>query len=202
MVTSLDYFRSELPPGTSGSWVVERVVLAERDYDAAADPRPDCFKFRPGTYTCLRRGPTQYMTDLYDEWWTQRSAIGEALKRGGGVLVTGLGIGMVVEAMLRPPGSPVTKVTVIEAAADVVRLVAPYLVAKYQKRIEIVHADAFEWRPSPGSRFTVGWHDIWPNPYEERCTEEMLRLESAYSSYCDWQGSWPRDYLAASQNQV
>jgi hypothetical protein len=197
MLTSAEYFRSEVPAGASGAWVIEKLLIPARDYDPATDPRPDCFKFRPGTYTCLRREATQFMTDLYDEWWTQREGIAQALRRGGDVLVTGLGLGLVAEAMLRPATSKVQRVTVVELSPDVVRLVKPYLEGRYAGRIEVVEADAFTWEPPRERRFTVGWHDIWPDPHTAVVTEEMHRLEHRYSAWCDWQGFWPQSYRAA-----
>jgi hypothetical protein len=197
METSPDYFRSEVPAGRSGSWVVEKVVLPERAYDPATDARPDCFKFRPGVYTSLRRGSEQFMTDLYDEWWTQRDAIREAAARGGDILITGLGLGLVAEAILRRPDSRVRRVTIIELSPDVIRLVAPHLEARYPGRLEVVQADAFAWRPDPSRRFSVGWHDIWPNPHAPHAVGEMDRLREHHEPWCDWQGFWPRSYQAA-----
>src|SRR4051812_35762651 len=164
---------------------------------AAVDPRPDCFQFRPGVYTCLRRGPVQYMTDLYDEWWTQRTGIAEALARGGEILITGLGLGLVAEAILRPPASPVTRLTIVEFSEDVIRLVAPFLQARYPGRIEIVQGDAFTWTPLHGRTFSVGWHDIWPDPHTATNAAEMDRLERRHGIWCDWQGFWPKAYLEA-----
>jgi hypothetical protein len=197
MLTSAEYLRSEVPAGVSGAWVIEKISIPARDYDPATDPRPDCFKFRPGIYTCLRREATQFMTDLYDEWWTQREGIAQALRRGGDVLVTGLGLGLVAEAMLRPPASNVQRVTVVELSPDVVRLVKPYLEQRYAGRLEIVEADAFKWEPPQERRFTVGWHDIWPDPHTAVVAEEMRRLEDRYSACCDWQGFWPESYRRA-----
>jgi len=197
METSAEYFRSEVPAGTCGPWVIEKVSIPERCYDPAMDSRPDCFKFRPGTYTCLRRGATQFMTDLYDEWWTQREAIAEALRRGGDVLVTGLGLGLVVDAMLRPAESSVRHVTIVEFSPDVARLVGPHLSSRYRERVEIVEADAFTWAPPEGQRFTVAWHDIWPDPFMPGIADEMRRLSDRYSPWCDWQGFWPESYADA-----
>ena len=197
MYTSPDYFRTEVPTGVSGRWAIERVVIPERAYDPAVDQRPDCFKFRAGTYTSLRCGDVQFMTDLYDEWWTQRAAIAEARERGGEVLVTGLGLGVVVEAMLRAP-SAVSRVTVVELSADVIALVGPYLTGRYGERVEIVQGDAFAWRPPAGRHFTVGWHDVWPDPHAAVCQPDMERLERHYRDHCDWQGFWPREYQRAA----
>lgn len=196
--TSLEYFRSGVPAGRSGEWVVEKVVLPQREYDQAADPRPDFFKYRPGSYTCLRRGSVQFMTDLYDEWWTQRQGIDEALARGGEVLVTGLGLGLVVEAILQVGDSPVERVTVLEQSADVIRLVAPHLQTRFAGKVEVIAADAFGWRPADGRRFSVAWHDIWANPYGAETAAEIERLREWHRPWCDWQGFWPETYLAAA----
>lgn len=197
MDTSADYFRSEVPPGTSGSWVVEKVALPERAYDSDSDPRPDCFKYRPGVYTCLRRDAEQFMTDLYDEWWTQRDALREAAARGGEILITGLGLGLIAEAMLRRPDSPVSRITILELSSDVIRLVAPHLLERYPGRLEIVEADAFRWTPPAGRRFSVGWHDIWPNPHAPEVEDEVERLRAHHAGWCDWQGFWPVSYHRA-----
>jgi hypothetical protein len=196
METSPHYSRCRAPAGRSGPWVVEKVTIPEREYDPETDPRPDCFKLRPGVYTSLRRGSTQFMTDLYEEWWTQRSAILEARTRGGDVLVTGLGLGLVVESMLAAD-SPVRRVAIVERSDDVIRLVGPYLEHRYRDRVEIVHGDAFRWQPDAGRRFAVGWHDIWPDPHDRQAQAQAEQLESRFAPYCDWQGSWPREYLGA-----
>jgi len=177
--------------------VVEKVVVPERAYDPESDPRPDPFKFRPGVYTSLRRGPIQFMTDLYDEWWTQRRAITEALSRGGEVLITGLGLGLVAEAILRAPDSGVERVTILEQSPDVIHLVQPSLHARHPERLEVIEADAFSWQPAGARRFTVVWHDIWPDPYLPEIDAEIARLEARYQACCDWQGYWPREYLRA-----
>jgi hypothetical protein len=195
--TAVDYFRSEIPPGKSGDWVIEKIAMPDRNYDPAADPRPDCFKYRPGVYTCLRRGGTQFMTDLYDEWWTQRVGISEAIARGGEMLITGLGLGLVAEAILRGGDRRVARITIVEKSADVIQLVSPFLHSRYGEKIEIIEGDAFLWQPPQGRRFTVGWHDIWPDPYAAENIQEMAWLEAHHRTWCDWQGFWPKSYLAA-----
>ena len=194
---SLEYFHSEVPAGRSGQWSIEKFVQPERA-SASTDTRPECFRYRAGTYTCLQRGGTQFMTDLYDEWWTQRQAISEAIARGGEILITGLGLGLVAEAILRVPGNRVSRITIIEQSSDVISLVAPFLQARYRDRLEIINADAFSWAPSDGRRFTVGWHDIWPNPYAPENAAEIEQLTVHHAKWCDWQGFWPKTYLEAT----
>lgn len=190
------YVKSRVPEGASGEWAVERFELPPPP-DGVRDDRPRWARSRPGRYTRLSRGATVFMTDGHEEWWTQRRAIAEACRRGGHVLVTGLGLGVVVESMLRTPGSRVERVTVLEASADVIRLVAPHLLAAHGDRLEILHADAFAWRPPADAHYTVVWHDIWPNPYAAANAAEMDRLEARFADRCDWQGVWAREFIVA-----
>ena len=113
--------------------------------------------------------------------------------------MTGLGLGLVVEAMLLPPESRVRRVTVVERSSDVIRLVAPHLVGARPGHVEVIEADAFSWSPPSAARFSVAWHDIWPNPYAPECAGEMGTLERRYEPFSDWQGSWPREYLACAR---
>jgi spermidine synthase len=198
----LEYFHSEIPSGRRGQWSIEKIVFPERTSGSATDMRPDCFRYRPGTYTRLQRGDTQFMTDLYDEWWTQRLAITEALSRGGQILITGLGLGLVAEAILRSGADRIEQITVIEQSADVIDLVAPYLRQRYDGRIRVLEADAFSWPNPAKQRFSVCWHDIWPDPSASTNTEEMVQLEKHYSPWCDWQGFWPAEYLKALEGEA
>jgi hypothetical protein len=180
----------------SGRWQVRKVNLPSSGRIALDDDRPDCFRFRPGGYTELCREGVTFMTDLHDEWWTQRAPIERALATGGEVLVTGLGLGLVVDAML-DPGSPVDRVTIVEAEADVIALVGPWLSARHPGRIEIVHADAYRWQPASGRRWRTVWHDIWPDPLATDVDTQMAALDIRYAPHADWQGHWPLDYRAA-----
>jgi len=153
----------------------------------------------PGVYTRLRRGDCVFMTDQHDEWWTQRIAIEEACRRGSRVLLTGLGLGLVVQSMFDTPGTRVEHIVVVESSQDVISLVKPHIVAAYGDRIVVHHADAFEWSPPPGGRFTVVWHDIWDNPQDPQCRREEARLLARYAPYGDWQGTWPATWRAAER---
>ena len=186
------YVASAVPEGISGEWSIIKVVQPERQ-TKRRDKRPKPFRYRAGTYTCLQRGGTQFMSDLYDEWWTQREAVQQAIRRGGDILITGLGLGLVVEAIFRSASDKINSVTIVEYSPDVIALVADHLLKQFDGRVRIVNADAFHWRPR--KKYTVAWHDIWPDPYGDVVDEEMKRLEKRYSRWCDWQGFWPRTYL-------
>ena len=190
------YIKSTIPAGISGDWILEKFDVIGDAVESALPPGfPDCDIRRPGKYTRLRRGNTVFMTDLYDEWWTQRIAIREALKRGGHLLITGLGLGLILESILNAPDSPVEHITVVDFSKDVIKLVVPHLTTLYPGKLDIVWGDAFTWRPPEGAHYDLVWHDIWPNPYAPDAITEMEQLEARYAACCDWQGCWPNEYL-------
>lgn len=196
------YLRAQLEEGVSGDWRLERFAVSPSRVGAEDDPRPAWARCPPGQYLRLSVGSVVMMTDTFEEWSSQRPGMARACRDGGRVLVSGLGLGVVVDSMLRTPGSRVEHVTVIEASQDVIRLVGPSLEARHGDQLEIVHHDAFTWTPAAGSRYTVGWHDIWPNPYDPGVPAEMDRLEAHYAACCGWQGCWAREIADGTIEQT
>lgn len=186
------FVRAEIPEGRSGAWTVAHFEHTGPRPAREDDPRPEWARCPPGRYTRLTVGKTVMMTDTREEWTTQLHAIARACAAGGDVLISGLGLGVVVDSMLATPDSKVEHITVIERASDVIALVAPHVTARWPERVTVVEADTFEWTPPRGARYSVGWHDIWPNPYDPRIRAEMDRLEDRYRHVCDWQASWGR----------
>ena len=141
-----------------------------------------------GNYTKLqRKGAWDVtMSDTPDEYHDHFEPIHQAT---GHVLLNGLGLGCVLQCCAEKEG--VTKITVIERSEDVIALVAPHYQAKYGDKIEIIQADAFEYKPPKGVRYNVVWHDIWDNLCEDNLPE-MHRLHRKYGRRTDWQGSWGR----------
>lgn len=194
------YFKSGIPEGRSGSWRIETFEV--EPVPAEADPDiPDWMLSPPGRYTRLKDNHVVFMTDLYYEWFTQKIAMQQALRRGGHVLISGLGLGMVVESILRAPDSPVEKITVLELSADVMTLCGSYLERQFSDRLEILQADVYAWQPPAGQHYSVVWHDIWPNPQAPEVEGERIRLEERYGHRCNWHGSWPQEYLWLSENE-
>jgi len=109
----------------------------------------------------------------------------------GRVLINGLGLGMVLTAVLKKPD--VTFVRVIEKNADVIALVAPSF---HDPRLEIIHADALEYKPARGEKYDAVWHDIWNDICSDNL-EEMNLLHRRYARRSGWQGSWSRDMILA-----
>lgn len=183
----------DVPEGTSGEWAVERFTISKKDAEwynmrslfASGPNRP----VSPGTYTRLTRLGDVVMSDTPAELADHRGPIRMA---HGHCLVNGLGLGVVVRALLDHPD--VARVTVVEIDPDVMALVAPHYQARYGDRLEIVRANALTYVPSKGARFGVVWHDIWPTICADNL-DEMKLLHRRYGRRCDWQGSWGRDLL-------
>lgn len=189
-------FTSDVPAGTSGTWRLERFELAAPRSDGV-DTRPWWAVDPAGTYTRLVNGGEVYMSDLYAELYTQAPAIDEARARGGRILITGLGMGLVVEAILAEASSraPIEQIVVIEYSADVVALVGPYMEAKFGDQVVVRLGDARTWRPDDDERFTVGWHDIWADPWLPVAAAESEQMIEHYDRWCDWQGSWSATFV-------
>lgn len=177
----------EVPDGICGDYRVETFTV-----DAKESEETRLFSlFRgrdayipPGEYKRLMRKDTVVMSNTPMEVRTNSNFIQNAK---GKVLINGLGLGMVLTAILNKP--EVESVTVIEAAEEVINLVAP--VYTCSPRINIIHANAFDYKPLKGQRFNAVWHDIWDFISADNLPE-MRKLHRKYAQRSDWQGSWCR----------
>lgn len=172
-----------VPEGKRGPWTIERFTMSKMDCAFAAFSARGRTP-RGGEYTRLlheRRGLV--MSDTEAEMRDHYSAV---LNAKGHVLISGLGIGMVLGAILRRPH--VERVTVIEIDADLIALVSPHYECP---RLEIVQADVFQWSPPKGARYGAVWHDVW----DEICGDNkksMMTLRRRYGRRADWVDCWAR----------
>lgn len=176
------------PDGVRGHWRVETFSVSDQAAQTSAlralFDGPDVY-VPPGVYKRLTRGSTIVMSNTPMELRTNAEFIRRATGR---VLINGLGLGIVLTAILQKPD--VHSITVIETAQEVIDLVAPTFCDDL--RVTIIHADAFEYRPPTGARYDVVWHDIW----DDICPgnlREMTRLHRKYARLAIWQGSWARE---------
>lgn len=182
-------YKVDVPEGVSGDWEVKRFIVSKSD--AESSTTRDASRAVPaGEYTMIQRDGCTIMSDTHAEVRDHLDAIHQAHRLGGVCLVNGLGLGMVANAMLQSEG--VIRVEVVEASSDVISLIAPHYEARYGDRIKIHHADAFEFAPPDGVRYTVVWHDIWDDICCDNL-EEMKWLHLKYGRRADWQRSWCRD---------
>ncbi len=116
------------------------------------------------------------------------SFIRVAKRYGGHILINGLGLGVALTEILKSEN--IKNITVIEKSKDVINLVAPSF--QYDKRVNIINADAFTRKPPKGIRYTAVWHDIWDNIGGDNLPE-MTKLHRKYGKRTDWQGSWAKE---------
>jgi hypothetical protein len=143
-----------------------------------------------GTYVRLHINGELMMSDTAMERITNKEFIYEAKGR---VLVAGLGVGLILQAILDKP--EVTEVVVVEKYQDVIDLVAERFA---HPKLHIVCADIFEYELPKGEKFDTIYFDIWATISLENL-DEMRKLHAKYrrnkrskESYMD---SWYRDRL-------
>jgi spermidine synthase len=180
-MTSFGLEKVQIPEMTRGIWKVEKFKVDRTDWSSALRGRPVPISEE---FTRLMRGDTLVMSDTPAEMRDHFEAVYQAK---GSCLINGLGLGMVLKAILAKP--EVTDVTVVEVAADVIDMVAP----NYQDaRVTYVCADALVYKPPKGKRYQMVWHDIWDFITADNLPE-MQTLHRKYGRRADWQGSWCKD---------
>lgn len=196
-MSAYDDMAVDVPEGLHGEVTVERLEV-HLDLQNMMLGGRSC---RPGTYTCLRRRGVLWMSDTTAERYDHLGAAYEIARRGGNVLIGGLGLGMLLRATLLTPG--VSCVDVVEIDPDVVALVGPHYQAMALERgIELViHcADIFQMKWPPNTHWNVVWLDIWA----DLCTDnlrEMGHLRRSYGRRADWCDCWGRELLVYRRRQ-
>ncbi len=154
---------------------------------------------RPGTYTALKLNGRLWMSDTDAEKQDHMPAIRRMVSlQARRVLINGLGLGMVLKAALEM--DHVEHVDVVELDERVIKLVGSH----YAKdpRVHLHQADAYEQmaRWPAGTRWDVGWSDIWP----DLCTDNLASMASLRRSYgrrTEWHDCWGRNILVTLRRQ-
>jgi spermidine synthase len=185
---------THLPESERGLWRIKRKEIKEpSQLERLLALIHGSGRYVPaGTYTGLFRGDTIVMSDTPDE---KRDHLEFVRQATGSVLIMGLGIGMVLQAVLLK--EDVTDVTVIELDPDVIALVSPHYT---DPRITIVCADALEWTPPPGKTYDAAWFDIWDTISEDNL-DDMKLLTRRFGRKAKWKGSWGRNIIDAERRR-
>jgi len=188
-----------VPEGELDGLRVERFEVGERDIDNLHNAIRHGRGTKPGTYTRLMDNDRLWMSDVdaekRDHLEPVRRIHGYQAKR---VLINGLGLGMVLNAALS--FGHVEHVDVVEIDERVIKLVGPYYEA--DPRVTIHHANAYAQtgRWPTGTRWDVGWSDIWGNISTDDLVD-MAKLNRSYGRRCDWHECWGY-WLLKRQQQV
>lgn len=193
-------------PNQVGDWELTRHDIPRDDYQRlyyVFNSTPPSLERDPGygEITALRHQGRVWMSDtraeimehapLLDRLWFL-----DSIDIDTSVLINGLGLGMAVNAVLLHGA---THVDVVELSKEVIEIVGPNFAD--DPRVTIHHADAFEITWPRGTRWTLAWHDIWPD-IDSNNLPQMRRLHERYRRRTEWQGSWQRDgCLRVKRNQ-
>jgi hypothetical protein len=195
-------YKVTVPEGEAGCTVVERFTIADAHNLTNMRLAMSGMRTVPeGTWARIYSGGTLWMSDTPSEIIDHMEPIKKAEKIGGRVLVNGLGIGVVLQAVLR--ASAVERVDVVEIAADVIALVAPHyeqMARELGVELVIHEADALTIQWPRGTTFDVAWHDIWPGICTDNI-ETMGTLHRKYGRRARWQGSWRRESVLAQKRR-
>ena len=185
-----------IPPGVSGNVRVEHFEISKADSERSLTRslfRPGEF-VPPGKYVKLIVDGNVMMSDTLMERDTNRRVL---YKATGNVLIAGLGLGMILHPIAAKP--EVKTITVIEKSPDVIKLVA----ASLPKKVEVIEADIFTWKPAKGASFDTIYHDVWPNITLDNLPE-MTKLHRRFGRYLTpdgWMDSWQRGVLLRRREQ-
>lgn len=199
----MSYFDSmtvTVPEGSHGAVRIRRITIGSADrflggFSSGHGSRGRGVR-EGDVFTGLYRDGALWMSDTPDE---KRDHY-EVLRRAGAmraerVLINGLGLGMIVNALLQL--DHVAHIDVVEIDADVIALVGEHYQAAATaagKSLTIHHGDAYTIAWPPGTRWDVAWHDIWVS----LCTDNldtMAVLHRRYGRRTGWQGSWGKELL-------
>jgi len=183
-------FLVDVPNAKNGIWKIEKFIVERQDYRSMFNGRgiPIGKEF-----TRLMRGNQVVMSDTPAEIRDHREFIDRA---NGNVLIAGLGIGMVLQAVAKKEN--VLHVTVVEKSKEVIEMVWNHYKEKFGDKIEIINADILKWKSDKNVVYDVSWYDIW----EDICgdnLEEMKKLHRRFAKKTKWQGSWCRDLCLCSR---
>lgn len=183
---------SFLPDGISGDWSIQTFEVADKEFSQIISMFKTGRGVPGGTYKKLVRSGTVVMSNTPDEIADFTHLLRKA---HGHVLINGLGLGCLVKVLLEKP--EVTKITVIELSKDVIKLVQPHF---NDPRLEIINADAFEYKAPPGTKYDLVWHDIWDYITADNLPE-MTKLHRKYGHRTKCQDSWAKRLCQRQQKR-
>lgn len=174
----------DVTDGISGDWKIETFEVQEKELSQMISMMKYGRAVPAGTYKALKRGNTTVMSNTPDEIRDFSQFVRYAK---GSILVNGLGLGVLLKALLNKP--EITDILVIEKSSDVIKLVGEHYLK--DSRVTIINADAFDYTPPKNKRFNAVWHDIWDYICGDNL-EEMKKLHRKYGRRTEYQESWCR----------
>jgi len=176
----------DVPDGVSGDWCVETFEVRDNELSQKISLWKTGRYVPSGTYKRLMHHGTVVMSNTPDEI---RDLSFFIIRAKGNILINGLGLGVMLKALLDKP--EVISIAVIEISSDVINLVAPTYIG--DKRLTIINADAFEWKPPKCMIYDYVWHDIWDYLCKDNLIQ-MAKLHRKYGKKAKYQDSWGKAF--------
>lgn len=189
-----EYPQIVLPDCESGDAKIVNFEITKKEADFAA--MRCAFNHRvsiydrpptPGKHVRLEVGGEVMMSDTEME---KTSNLGFVQIAKGDVLIAGLGIGLIIKAVIYEPR--ITSITVIEKSPNVIKLVKPHL---DHPKLTVIEDDIFTWRS--GFNFDTIYFDIWADINIDNLTE-IRKLKAKYRRKVKsdgWMGAWMEQEL-------
>jgi len=176
----------DIPEGTSGDYEIAIYTdeTTEKDWQLYLS-MPKCANESSDSWTVLLKEnclmPIMQNSDAeyVEHQWLWDNATGD-------VLIGGLGVGMVNQALIDNPN--VTSVTIVELEQDVVDLVWSH--CSKDATFTLVVADFETWDPPTGSSFDTVWGDSWLVDNPITMDDYKTVITNRYSQYTDNIGFW------------
>lgn len=199
----------ELEEGRKGDWYVEHFEITKeqaKDYNFGLMLSYQWHRsVRPGEYTRLRHEKRGIVMSTTPAEMRDLNVLDLRMRKiansGNGrsfAHINGLGLGVATSKVL--DCDRISKLTVVEIDPDVIELVGTQLLDKYGDRLEIINADALQYKPPKDTRYSVVWHDIWDEINFDNW-EQYKFLHRRWGRHTDWQESWGRDELKRQQRE-
>ena len=180
----LTKFKVDVPEGRKGRWIIEKFTVPDagdlETLRAWRDGRPCA----AGTFTRLVRDgvkgpprvlPAVVMSDTPSEVADHFHFIRRA---EGHVLIAGLGLGMVIKALLAKVS--IERIDVVEIDKDLIDLVGPHY---FDPRLRVYHDDIKTWKSPRGSQWDFVWLDIWDS-IDAGNLDLMRKLRKRFMRQC------------------
>lgn len=194
MTNNFVYGTTRVKPNKKfGNWRIEEFTVTENEakffnmrmhFQGKLD---ECIQ--AGQYLRLEQLSTGYvvMSNTPMECNTNQVAYDYAR---GSVLVAGLGMGMILEAMLSKP--EVTHIRVIEIDKDIIDYVGGFF--KDDPRVEIIQGDILNYYPTKDEFYNYVWIDIWDDINNQN-EPQIAELNERFKDHCNEMNLWSMDLI-------
>lgn len=190
-----EMYKVDVPEGVIGDWSIQKFEVSKESADSfnlrqAINPHRGFRVIYPGVYTKLVHSNEIVMSDTPAEI---EDFLPFLRRAEGNVLLNGLGLGCLLQALLRK--DDVEHVTVIEKSTEVINLVYEHYLDKYSAyNFHVINDDALTYKFDKHETFDCVFHDIWNDICDDNL-EEMKTLHRKYGRKCHHQESWCRHLM-------